>query len=143
MAAEDYKIRWAGPHAVITLPAEIDIANADQACQALLAAASHGAPVLVIDMTRTTFCDSAGVHAIVAVHKQAAATGTQLRLVATAVRRIFTLTGIDQLIPLYPTVQTALADRPAPQASPDNAARPPGGTSASSEPQTTPPPGQE
>ena len=100
-----------------TMPAEIDVTNAEEVRQALLSAASHDAAVLVIDMSGTTFCDSAGVQAIIATRKQAAASGTQLRLAATGVLRILTLVGIDQLIPVYPTLEEALAGTPAAQAS--------------------------
>jgi anti-sigma B factor antagonist len=89
-------------HGVITVPAEIDATNADEIRQALLAAVSDLA-VVIIDMSATTFCDSAGVHAIMAARRQAEGTGTDLRLVATAVLRILTLVGADQLIPIYPT----------------------------------------
>lgn len=115
---EDYAIRWSGPQAIIGMPAEIDATNADEIRLALLSAASHDAAVLIIDMTETTFCDSAGVHAIFAAQKQAAATGTQLRVAATAVLRILTVTGADQLIPLYPTLDAALAGTPAGQPGP-------------------------
>jgi anti-anti-sigma regulatory factor len=42
------------------MPAEIDVANADEIQRALVSAASLGAPVLIVDMSGTTFCDSAG-----------------------------------------------------------------------------------
>jgi anti-sigma B factor antagonist len=109
MAAGDYEIRWTGPHAVIAMPAEIDVTNADEIRQALISAASHGADVLIIDMSETTFCDSAGVRAIIAAQKHAVTTGTQLRAAAIAVHRILTVTGADQLIPVYPTREAALA----------------------------------
>jgi|SRR5215831_9426936 len=96
--------------AVITMPAEIDITNAEQVRQALFSAVEPPATVLIVDMSRTTFCDSAGVQAVVAAYRQAAMTGTQLRLVATAVLRIFTVIGADQLIPVYPTLDAALAE---------------------------------
>lgn len=105
----DYEIRRAGSQAVITMPAEIDAANADQVRQALLSAARPEVPVLIIDMTGTTFCDSSGVHAVITAYRQAAETGTQLRLVATTVRRIFTVVGADQLMPIYPALDAALA----------------------------------
>jgi anti-sigma B factor antagonist len=95
-------------HGVITMPAEIDATNADEIRQALLAAVSDLA-VVIIDMSATTFCDSAGVHAIMAARRRAEETGTDLRLVATAVLRILTLVGADQLIALYPTLQAAQA----------------------------------
>jgi len=98
------------------MPAEIDVTNADEIRQALIAAASHDATVLIIDMGGTTFCDSAGVQAIIDVRNQTAATRTQLRLVATAVLRILTLVGIDQLIPIYPTLEAALAGASSAQA---------------------------
>jgi len=111
MTAEDYKLRRAGPHAILTMPAEIDLTNADQVRQALLAAVGDD-PVLIVDMTGTTFCDSAGVQAVIAAYQLAAAAGTQFRLVAAAVLRIFTVVGADQLIPVYPTLEAALADPP-------------------------------
>ena len=108
MPTEDCQIRWVGPHAVAAVPAEIDAVSADKIRQGLLSAVSLGAAVVVIDMSGTTFCDSAGLKAIIAAHAQAAETGTELRLVATAVLRIMTIVGIDQLIPIYPTLEAAL-----------------------------------
>ena len=130
MAAEDYPVRSVGQQAVVATPAEIDATNTDQAHDALLAAASLDAAVLVIDMSRTTFCDSAGVQAVIAAYRQTRGTRTQLRLVATAVLRILTVVGIDQLIPIYPTLEAALADAPDAQVSPHRT----GGTPASTDP---------
>jgi len=64
---------------VVALPAEIDAGNADQIGQELLSAISLGAAVVVIDMSPTTFCDSAGVQAIITAYRHAAANGTLLR----------------------------------------------------------------
>jgi anti-anti-sigma factor len=109
----DYTLRWAGSQAVITMPAEIDATNAGRVRRELLSAATPEVPVLIIDMTGTTFCDCAGVRAIIAAYQHAALTGTQLRLAATTVLRIFTIIGADQLIPVYPALEAALADTPA------------------------------
>jgi anti-anti-sigma factor len=98
------------------LPVEIDVTNADDVRKTLGAAGSHGSSVLIIDMSATTFCDSAGLQAIIDAYNKVdarnrnAATRTELRLVATAVRRIIQLVGIDQLIPVYPTVEAALTE---------------------------------
>jgi anti-sigma B factor antagonist len=108
MPAEDFKVRWVGPHAVVAMPAEIDAVNAEKIRQDLLSAVGLGAAVVVIDMSETTFCDSSGVQATIAAYRQAAANGTELRLVATAVLRILTVIGISQLIPIYPTLKSAL-----------------------------------
>jgi anti-sigma B factor antagonist len=115
---DGYPVRWAGSQAMITMPAEIDVTNADEVRRALLFLARPNVPVLIIDMTGTTFCDSAGVHAVISAYRQAAETGTQLRLAVTAVRRIFTLIGADQLMPIYPALEDALAGTADGKASP-------------------------
>ena len=111
MSMEGYELQRMGQHGVVTVPAEVDVTNIGEVRQALLSAARQDVPVLIIDMSGTTFCDSAGVHAIVAAYQEAAAAGTELRLVATAVLRILTMVGVDQLIPIYPDLEAALAAR--------------------------------
>jgi anti-anti-sigma factor len=143
MTAEGDRVRMVGQQAVVTMPAEIDITNADEIRQALLAAAGRGAPTLIIDMSGTTFCDSAGVQAIIDAYNQATATHTQLRLAATAVLRILTLVGVDQLIPVYPTLEAALAGTPPAPAGPRHPGDDHGWTAASGERPTEDPPAQE
>jgi anti-sigma B factor antagonist len=112
MTAEGVQFRWIGEQVVVTMPTEIDAVNAEAVHRALLAEDSYDAAVLIIDMSRTTFCDSAGVQVIVDTYNRATAAHTSLRLVATAVSRILTLVGVDQLMPLYRTLDDALADGP-------------------------------
>ena len=131
MSAGHCAVRWVGPTAVVALPGEIDAANAGKICQELLSAISLGAAVVVIDMSATTFCDSAGVQAIIAAYRRAGANGTQLRLVATAMLRILTIVGADQLVPTYSTLEAALVDRPPARASTPDAGYEPGGTTMS------------
>jgi anti-sigma B factor antagonist len=97
------------------LPAEIDITNERLAEDELTSALGDGLAVLIADGTRTTFCASAGVSALIRTHRQAEAAGTQLRVVASAsVRRILELTGADQVLDTYPSLADALAGRHAP-----------------------------
>lgn len=140
MPVEDCAVRWVGPAAVVALPAEIDAGNADEIGQELLSAISLGAAVVVIDMSPTTFCDSAGVQAIITAYRHAAANRTQLRLVTAAVLRILTLVGADQLVPIYPTLEAALAGTPPAQASTPDSGYEPGGSTISDDLQarTTP-----
>jgi len=102
---------WAGRVAIVTLPAEIDMSNAEQVRQGLLSAVAQGASRVIADMTATTFCDSAGVTVLVRVVRQATAHGSGLRLAASApaVTRVLALTGVDKLIDVYPSVAAALA----------------------------------
>lgn len=98
---------------VVMAPAEIDIATADDLEAALLAAAAGGHTVIVVDMTGTRFCDSAGLRVLAAAHRRAMAEGGELRLVTTAggsVCHVLTLTGMRRLVPTFGSLEEALAE---------------------------------
>ena len=102
---------------VVTAPAEIDIITAGQLRTVLLHSVAHGQATIVVDMTGTTFCDSAGFSVLVRAHKQTLAEGGGLRLVIpadSAVARSFTLTGLDRIIPRFASLDHALAPGPGP-----------------------------
>jgi len=96
---------------VVGTPEEIDITNAPELRTALLEASADGPVTLVVDMTRTLFCDSAGLHALVGAHRRALAEdGAVVLAVSTeAVRRILALTGLDTAIPVFASLDEALA----------------------------------
>jgi anti-anti-sigma factor len=104
------------PAVVVALPAEIDMANAGRAGQQLGAAFTPGVRTVIADMTATTFCDSSGISMLVRAHKLAAASNAQLRLVVPSmtVLRALTLVGMDDLLPIYPSLSQALAGGPGP-----------------------------
>ena len=97
---------------VVAAPAEIDITNADGLRAALIKAAAARPGTLVVDMTQTQFCDSTGLHALVAAHKRARADGREVLLVipGAAVLRVFAITGMDQMIPNFANLDEALAE---------------------------------
>jgi len=97
--------------AVVTTPDEIDIGNAGQLRDALLAAATAGKPVIVVDMSGTEFCDSTCLNVLVRALRQADQDATELRLVVggTALRRILTVTGMDGMFRIFQTLDQALA----------------------------------
>jgi anti-sigma B factor antagonist len=99
---------------VVAAPEDIDITNADALRTALLEAASLGPGTFVVDMSRTQFCDTAGLHALVAAHKRARAGRGQLLLVTrgAAVDRILSITGLDRVIPNFPSLEEALTQTP-------------------------------
>jgi anti-sigma B factor antagonist len=96
---------------VVTAPEEIDITNAPVLRSALLEAAAYGHGTLVVDMTRTQFCDSSGLHTLLAAHKRAQAEGGELLLAITAapVLRVLAITSIDRMIPNFTSLDRALA----------------------------------
>jgi anti-sigma B factor antagonist len=96
---------------VVAAPEEIDITNAEALQSALLKAAADRHGTLVVDMTRTQFCDSSGLHTLIAAHKRAGAAGREVLLVipGTTVLRVFALTGVDRVIPTFTSLAEALA----------------------------------
>lgn len=108
----DRPVVWVGRVAVIRLPAEVDVSNAEQARQDLAEAMTQDASLVIADMSATTFCDSAGVTALVQAVRAANASGAGLRVATSepAVTRVLAITGVDRLIEIYPSVAAAMAD---------------------------------
>jgi anti-sigma B factor antagonist len=96
---------------VVAAPEELDITNAEALRSALLTAAVDGPGTLVVDMTQTRFCDSSGLHTLIAAHKRAEAESRELLLVipSTTVLRVFALTAMDRVIPNFTSLAEALA----------------------------------
>jgi anti-anti-sigma factor len=98
---------------LVTLPAQLDESNAAEVGAGLVAAAEGHPQVLIADMSRTRSCDWAGARALASAFSQATTGGTELRLVTAseAVRRVISLNGLDQLMPIFEDV-TAASSRP-------------------------------
>ena len=111
-----YPIEMIAGVAVVTAPAEVDVTTAEQLRAVLLEAAAQGQATLVVDMTRTQFCDSSGFGVLVQAHLEARKAGGGLRLVFPTdgvVFRIFALTSLYRLIPRFGSLPEALRHRPA------------------------------
>ena len=114
MAPEDtYPVRWSGRQALVALPEDIDVANAGQIREELLSVLNRDAEALIVDMTATVSCDRAGADAVARAYQRAVASRTELRLVVTSgvVLRMLGMTGVGRLVPVYPSVEAALAAR--------------------------------
>jgi anti-anti-sigma factor len=111
MLKDPYPVRWAGPQAVVALPEHIDVSSAGQICEELLSVINRGATALIVDMTATISCDHAGAEAVVRAYRRAVISGTELRLVVAApiVLRVLSLSGVDRLVSIYPSLEAATA----------------------------------
>jgi anti-anti-sigma factor len=111
MREDPFPVEWTGRQAVVAFPGHVGISNVDQLRDRLLAVINRGAAVLIADMTGTVSCDHAGVEAIARACQRAAISGTRVRLAVTApaVRRVLTIEGLDRLVPIYPSLEAALA----------------------------------
>ena len=105
-----FPVEMIGAVPVVRAPEDIEITNASDFREALLAAAERGAGTTVVDLSRTRFFDSAGLHALVAAHKRARTAGGEVRLVVSDphVLRIFAISGLDRVIPCHGDVGQAL-----------------------------------
>ena len=110
-----YPVEMVSGVPVVAASAEIDVTTADQLWMVLLEAAAHGHATIVVDMTRTRFCDSSGLSVLVRAQKRALEEGGELRLVIPAdgaVSRVFTLTSLYRFIPRFASLSEALVQRP-------------------------------
>jgi anti-sigma B factor antagonist len=95
---------------VLAVDGELDLASIGTLKDVVADRLGSGAQV-VLDLAGLTFCDSTGLGAFVALHRRARSAGARLTLAAPR-RRIadlFTLSGIDQVISVYDSVEAALS----------------------------------
>lgn len=98
---------------IVPMPAEIDIANADDVWARLRAACAVGGAMVIADLGSTVFCDCAGVRRLLLAHDVAVAADAELRLVlhTAAVLRVLKVLGDDRVLWIYPSLGAALAAR--------------------------------
>lgn len=116
MTDVSYPVKLISGVPVVAAPAEIDVTTAEQLRAVLLQVAGDGHPTVVVDMTRTRFCDSAGLNVLARAHRRALEEGGELRLVMPVggpVDRIFTLTSLYYFIPRFGSLPEALLEGPA------------------------------
>ena len=114
MSQVRYPVLWIGQVAVVTLPGEIDVTIADAVRDELLAILDQGATLLIADLSKTEFCDSAGVSVLARTYRRASTTGNSMRLVVgtPSVQRVLSITGVDRLVDIFPSVAASLAGTP-------------------------------
>ncbi|MFF0146685.1 anti-anti-sigma factor [Amycolatopsis sulphurea] len=96
--------------AVVTVRGEIDLATTPALKAAFGEALAGKPPILVVDLSGVGFLASAGLTQLVILARDMPE-GTALRIVASgrAVLRPVQLTGLEHSLPLYPTMEAALA----------------------------------
>jgi anti-anti-sigma factor len=103
----------AGEVPIAALEGEIDMANAEDLRDSMLAAVTNRAPGLVMDLTSTTYLDSAGIHVVFELARRLHARQQQLRVVVPAgatIRRVLTLTNVSAVAPMHERRDDAVAE---------------------------------
>ncbi len=96
---------------VLAVIGEVDLLSAEQVGDAVSAALARRPRVLVIDLSAVTFLDSTGLSVLAQAHA-AGGPDIAVRVVTTGeglARRAITLTGLDQLLPVFTSRAAALA----------------------------------
>jgi len=108
---------------IVTLPAQLDAAAAEQAAGQITAAFTPGVRVVIADLTAAARCDRSAIRNLLRAHRKAAARGGQVRFAIRPdgpLHQITGFAGTHPLLAVYPTLQHALTGRsPTP---PDNRA---------------------
>jgi anti-sigma B factor antagonist len=97
--------------AVVRVGGEVDLGTAGELSDHLAAATQQAGPHLVIDLTDVSFMDSTGLKVLLTTHKRQLLLGGHLALagVGRSVRKVLTVTGLDQTFLLCDSVDEALA----------------------------------
>lgn len=95
--------------AVLTVAGDLDMLTSPQLTESLTEILDRQPRTVVVDLSKVDFLGSAGLAALVTAHERARS-GQQLRIVASAreTQRAFSMTGLDELLDIYPTCEAAL-----------------------------------
>ena len=95
---------------VISLAGEVDLYTAPEFKQQLLEVIGQGGKEVVVDFSNTTFIDSTTLGVLVGGVKRLRPTGGSLALVCTDqnISKIFEITGLDRVFPIYKSREEAL-----------------------------------
>jgi anti-sigma B factor antagonist len=96
---------------VISLSGEVDLYTAPDFKQKLLEVIGQGGKDVVIDFSNTTFIDSTTLGVLVGGVKRLRPNGGQLSLVCADrnITKIFEITGLDKVFPIYESRDEAVA----------------------------------
>jgi len=104
------------PPVIVTLPAQINAATAEQAARRISAAFTPGVTVVIADLTATACCDRSAIRHLLRAHRKATVRGGQVRFAIRPggpLHRITEFAGTHPLLAVYPTLQHAIkADYP-------------------------------
>jgi anti-sigma B factor antagonist len=100
-----------GPHTVVTVVGDLDVHTAPVLQQHLAPLTAVYGTSLIIDLSGVGFVDSTGLGVMVGALKSLRESGGRLSAVVTVPRvlKVFSLTGLDAVIPIRPTLDDALA----------------------------------
>jgi len=106
--------RTVGEHTVLEIGGEVDVYTAPQLRERLIELVDGGARRIVVDLGRVDFLDSTGLGVLVGALKRLRAVGGTFGLVCEKepLLKIFRITALDQVFPIFSTVEAATGAEP-------------------------------
>jgi anti-anti-sigma factor len=92
---------------VIFVTADLDIASGEHLESAIVTAETAGKPIIV-SLAECPFCDSTGLGIFMRTKNRLGSTFAVVVPQDSRCRRIFEVTKLDAILPVYPTVEAAL-----------------------------------
>ncbi|HEU5267927.1 MAG TPA: STAS domain-containing protein [Jatrophihabitans sp.] len=107
--------RRSGDITVVAVTGEVDVYSAPALKESLTGLLRSGTSEVVVDLTEVAFLDSTGLGALVEARAASNEIGGSLLVVCNQERilKLFTITGLDTVFAIHPTVDAALDGRPA------------------------------
>jgi anti-sigma B factor antagonist len=102
---------WHDEVPVARLQGEIDASNVKEIGDRLRSLLTNRSLALVVDLSRTTYLDSAGINLLFMIGEELRARQQHLQLVVndgSPIARVIVLTGLDQSVAVHPTLAQAL-----------------------------------
>ncbi|MER5882105.1 STAS domain-containing protein [Streptomyces sp. NPDC001910] len=108
------RVRPVAGAVVLQLRGELDVESVVQLDEATKIAVRSMPALVVVDGEALSFCDSSGISGFVRLYQLVSAHGGRLRVAAVpaSVAKVFSLTGLDTVIPVHITTDEALAAVP-------------------------------
>jgi anti-anti-sigma factor len=97
------EVEQRGTSCIVRIRGEVDISNAQDLSAAIGAAMPSGVPTLVVDLTHTTYLDSAGLQLLFMLSERLRARRQELRLIVpqdSPVRTVLELTALSTVVPM-------------------------------------------
>jgi anti-anti-sigma factor len=108
----DVRAEWHGDTPVAAIAGEVDASNVATVGDALRGLLTNRSTELVVDLTPTTYLDSAGINLMFSLGDELRSRQLSLRIVIAAgspIARMLSITSLDRAYPTYHTVGAALS----------------------------------
>ena len=103
---------WHDETPVARLQGEVDASNVEEIGDRLRSLLTNHAVAMVVDLSATTYLDSAGINLLFVLGEEMRGRQQQLALVVrdgSPIMRMLTLTGVDQAVAVHDTLTEALS----------------------------------